>query len=129
LTWHWWDTSISTLDYIYIIFNYFFLVIAPLGCKTYGSLLGSNLFQCYLGTLKKLFVSSHIFQRLKSLREVICKKNEDILARSEFSIIFQRGNVKAWINPSWSMGKPLIKCRLSASQVHCHYDRRLMRLW
>jgi len=44
----------------------------------------------YLGTLEKLFVSSHIFQRLKSLKEVNSKKNEDIPTRNEFSVFFSK---------------------------------------
>jgi len=44
---------------------------------------------CNLGTLEKQFVNSHNFQRLKSLREVNCKKIEDIPTRNEFSVFFQ----------------------------------------
>jgi len=41
---------------------------------------------CYLGTLEKLLVNSHIFERLRRLREAM---NHDFLTRNEYSLIFQ----------------------------------------
>jgi len=82
--------SSTILDFQWVLLDFFEPMITTVSKWMISWSPRSILQGLNLGTLEKLFVSSHIFQRLKSLREVICKRNDDIPRKSDYFLaIFQ----------------------------------------